>query len=437
MNRFLKNILLAFVIGVVAFLLSNYFYGDFQFDSSKELWLDFGTNQLYSFVLSFSNVGFFYALEKMNWKSKKWPIRVIVGIIGSVVITLVCLFFLRSFSGVYLSELSFSEFLDAEKLDYYGFGLWITLTIVVVFHVVYLYKKSQENKVTESQIVAKTETAKYESLKNQLDPHFLFNSLNVLTSLIEENPKKAEKFTTGLSKVYRYVLEQKDKNLIPLEEELKFAKSYMALLKMRFEDGVEYSLPEHISNPDYKVVPLSLQLLLENAVKHNIITSGTPLQIKIYEQDGYLIIENNNRPKASLEKSTKVGLANIKQRYALITKKQVVVISDAEKFQVKLPLLTKEIKIMQTDYINQSEKYIRAKKRVDELKGFYYGLVSYCVVIPFLIFVNYRTNWEHQWFWYPMFGWGLGVFIQGFRLLGFNRGWEQKKVKQFMNSDQF
>lgn len=437
MNRFLKNVLLAFAIGVVSFLLSNYFYGDFNFNSSKEFWFDFGMNQLYSFVLSFSNVGFFYGLSKINWTGKKWPVRVIVGIIGSVVITLLSLFFLRVFSKVYLKGLSFEEFIDSEKWDYYSFGLWITLTIVVVFHIAYFYKKLQENKVTESQIVAKTETAKYESLKNQLDPHFLFNSLNVLTSLIEENPKKAEKFTTGLSKVYRYVLEQKDKNLIPLEEELKFAKSYMELLKMRFEEGVEYSLPEHISNPDYKVVPLSLQLLLENAVKHNMITSGKPLQIKIYEQDGYLIIENNNRPKASLEKSTKVGLANIKQRYSLITKKQVEVISDFKKFQVKLPLLTKEIKIMQTDYINQSEKYIRAKKRVDELKGFYYGLASYCVVIPFLIFVNYRTNWDHQWFWYPMFGWGLGVFIQGVRLLGFNRGWEQKKVKQFMDSDQF
>jgi sensor histidine kinase YesM len=437
MNRFLKNVVLAFVIGVIAFFLGTYFYGDFQFDSSKELWFDFGMNQLYSFVLSFSNVGFFYGLSTINWKGKKWSIRVLVGIIGSVAITLVCLFFLRIFSKVYLKGVSFVEFLDTEQWRYYSFGLWITLTLVVVFHVFYFYKKLQENRVTESQIVAKTETAKYESLKNQLDPHFLFNSLNVLTSLIEESPKKAEKFTTGLSKVYRYVLEQKDKNLIPLEEELKFAKSYMALLKMRFEEGVEYSLPEQISNPYYKVVPLSLQLLLENAVKHNRITSSKPLQIKIYEQDGYLIIENNNRPKASLEKSTKVGLANIKQRYALITKKQVEVFSDTEKFQVKLPLLTKEIKIMQTDYLDKSEKYIRAKKRVDELKGFYYGLASYCVVIPFLIFVNYRTNWEHQWFWYPMFGWGLGMCIQGFRLLGFNRSWEQKKVKQFMDSDQF
>lgn len=224
--------------------------------------------------------------------------------------------------------------------------------------------------------------------------------------------------------------------MIPLEEELKFAKSYMELLKMRFEDAVEYTLPEDISNPEFKVVPLSLQLLLENAVKHNVITPKKPLQIKIYEQDGYLVVENNNRPKSSLEKSTKVGLANIKQRYGLISKIEVEVISDAEVFQVKLPLLTKEIKIMQTDYISQSEKYLRAKKRVDELKSFYYGLVAYCVVNPFLIYINYTTYWDYKWFWYPMLGWGIGMVIHGVRLLGFNQSWEQKKMQQFMDSDQ-
>lgn len=438
MNRLLKNILLAIFMGFVAFVAGNYFYGDFEFDSNQEMLKDVGMNLLYSFVLSFSNIVFFYGLNKVNWKESEWPIRIVVGISGSVVITLLSLFLLRMMTTMYLYNFTFDQFIEKQKWGYYSFGLWMTLTVVVTMHVFYSYKKIQEKKVKESQIVAKTETAKYESLKNQLDPHFLFNSLNVLTSLIEENPRKAEKFTTGLSKVYRYVLEQKDKDVIPLEEELKFAKSYMQLLKMRFEDGVVYSLPEKISNPDFKIVPLSLQLLLENAVKHNIIASEKPLQIRIYEQDGSLVVENNNRPKASLEKSTKVGLSNIKQRYALISKEPVEVISNSELFQVKLPLITKEINIMQTDYINQNDKYVRAKKRVDQLKGFYYSLATYCVVMPFLIVVNYQTNWDHKWFWYPLFGWGIGVAIKGFKLFGFSKvwkNWEQKKVQKFMESD--
>ena len=140
----------------------------------------------------------------------------------------------------------------------------------MAFHLIYFYKKSQENKVKEQKIIAGTASAKFETLKNQIDPHFLFNSLNVLTSLIEENPDNAQRFTTSLSKIYRYVLEQKDKELVSVEEELSFAKTYMNLLKMRFENSVFYELPASVKNPDAKVVPLSLQLLLENTIKHNI-----------------------------------------------------------------------------------------------------------------------------------------------------------------------
>ena len=119
--------------------------------------------------------------------------------------------------------------------------------------------------------------------------------------------------------MYRYVLEQKDKDLVPLEEELRFAKSYMQLLQMRFEEAIEFSIPDTISDDKLKIVPLSLQLLLENAVKHNVITSGQPLKIRIYEDKGYLTVENTLNPKSSLEKSTKVGLKNIQQRYELIS----------------------------------------------------------------------------------------------------------------------
>ena len=115
------------------------------------------------------------------------------------------------------------------------------------------WKNSVKQETTKQEIVAKTETAKFESLKNQLDPHFLFNSLNVLTSLIGENPLQAEKFTTKLSKVYRYVLEQRNKDLVPVYEELKFAKTYMQLLGMRFEDAVQFNIPDEISNSELKL----------------------------------------------------------------------------------------------------------------------------------------------------------------------------------------
>ncbi|WP_139957638.1 histidine kinase [Flavicella sediminum] len=437
MHRLLKNLLLTFIIGVVAFVTSNYFFGKFEFASTKDLWIDFGMNQLFSFVIGFSNLYFFYYLEQRTWKENAPWRRVITGVLGSVVITIICLFLLRLFGVVYVNNVSFLDFLANEKLRYYTFGVWITLSIVITFHVIYFYKKNQERKIKESQIVAKTETAKFESLKNQLDPHFLFNSLNVLTSLIEESPKKAEKFTTKLSKVYRYVLEQKDKDLISLEEELRFAKSYMELLQMRFEDALHFELPQEISNSELKIVPLSLQLLLENAVKHNVITSKNPLTIKIYESFNYLVVENNCSPKTSIEKSTKVGLKNIKNRYELISKDQVEIHHDEKLFKVKLPLLTQKIKKMETNYISDSNKYLKAKKRVDELKGFYWSLASYIVVIPFLAFINYSTYWGYKWFYYPMCGWGVGILIQAISVFLIGNGWEERKIKELMNKDKY
>ncbi|MDG2193893.1 MAG: 2TM domain-containing protein [Polaribacter sp.] len=437
MDTITKKLLLIFLIGTAVFVIGTAIYGDFNFESVNEFLINFGFFQLYALVLGGLNMAYFNYLDKRVWEEKNTVKRIVVGVVGSVVLTLIGLFLLRMCIEVYYGGVTFNEFIAEESIGNYTFGLWITLTIVVVFHVVYFFKKSQEKKVTESQIVAKTESAKYESLKSQLDPHFLFNSLNVLTSLIGESPVKAENFTTKLSKIYRYVLEQKNKDIIPLKEELQFAKTYMELLAMRFEDAISYTLPEKISNSELKIVPLSLQLLLENAVKHNVVSSKKPLQIEIYEEGGYLVVSNNYNPKESLGKSTKVGLKNISDRYRLITKKEVSVQKENGNFIVKIPLLTKNITIMKTDYINDSNKYIRAKKRIDDLKGFYGGLVSYCVVIPFLIFINYKTSWGYQWFWFPMFGWGLGVIIHAFTIFGYGGDWENRKIREYMSKDDF
>ena len=140
-------------------------------------------------------------------------------------------------------------------------------------------------------------------------------------------------------KVYRYVLEQRNKELIPLEEELRFARIYMELLQMRFEDAVKFNIPTEVLNSDLKIVPLSLQLLLENAVKHNVVSSTKPLEINIFEQDGFLLIQNNINPKEAIGKSTKVGLRNIVDRYGLITNKNVQITKNNKTFTVSLPLL--------------------------------------------------------------------------------------------------
>ena len=130
-----------------------------------------------------------------------------------------------------------------------------------------------------------------------------------------------------------------------------------------------------------------MQLLLENAVKHNVVSSSKPLILRIFEDNGELIIENNVNPKEAIGKSTKVGLQNITDRYRLLTKRSVSIINDKVTFKVSLPLLTKNNNIMYTEEI-QNSSYVRAVERVEKLKEFYQNIISYCIIIPFLVFMN-------------------------------------------------
>jgi sensor histidine kinase YesM len=434
---------ISLIIAVLIFIIERLvFNGGFNLPIN-ELFKIFGIHFMYAFVLSSIN-GYFYEFieTRFTWKkhSKK---RLVYGAIGSIILTMVGLTFLRFVTLVVILGQPIDNFLnDNNASSYYIFGLVITLLASLIFHTIYFYKALTENKVKEQQIVAKTETAKYESLKSQIDPHFLFNSLNVLTSLIGENPSQAEKFTTKLSKVYRYVLEQKSKDLIDLDEELKFAKAYMDLLKMRFENAVTFEIPEKSSNPEFKIIPLSLQLLLENTIKHNVVSEANPLTVVITEEDGYLTITNNYNPKEVLEKGTKVGLKNIVERYHLLTLKKVSIEKDTLNFKVKLPLLTQKTNMMNISNTNtqqQSSKYIRAVERVEEIKGFYSSLIAYCIVIPILIYINLKYVPQFHWFWFPIMGWGIGLTIQAFKAFSSNpflgKNWEERKIIEYMNED--
>ena len=317
----------------------------------------------------------------------------------------------------------------------------VSFAIIVLYEAIYFYTQLSASITEKEQAKQAQIRSELQGLRNQVNPHFLFNSLNVLTSLIDENPKNAQKFTTSLSKVYRYVLEQKNKDLVTVDEELDFAKTYMSLLKMRFEDSIVFEIPNSASNPESKVVPLSLQLLLENAVKHNMVTSSKPLHIKIYEEAGNLVILNNLQPKQIVKKSSGVGLNNIKQRYQLLTDKKVIINQQAKSFAVAIPMLTKQVSIMKNQSVTRmDDSYVRARKHVEELKEFYYSLISYVIIIPFLAFINYTTSWHYQWFWWPMLGWGIGLTFHAYKVFMhngvFGRNWERKKIEEFMRDDE-
>tara|TARA_R100000935_G_C2815622_1_gene157162 strand:+ start:277 stop:1422 length:1146 start_codon:yes stop_codon:yes gene_type:complete len=375
--------------------------------------------------------------NSINWDGKGIK-RIVTGVLGSIGLTILAYFFCRAIHLIYFESLyNFDEFLTNEKIGNYLFPLLFTAIISLSFHLIYFYKALQEKRVVEQKIIAGTASAKFDALKNQLDPHFLFNSLNVLTSLIEENPSAAQKFTTSLSKTYRYVLEQKNKDLVELSEEIMFARTYLNLLKVRFEDGIKCSIPSDFKLEGAKVVPLSLQLLLENAVKHNKVSPTHPLHIEIYEDKNELVIKNNLQKKEILDKGSKVGLINIQQRYALLTERKVQIITSKKYFEVRLPLLTKNIEIMEKEVAwSTDQSYLRAQEKVKKLKSFYGSLTSYCIIIPALAIFNMLSSNAFPWVIFPALGWGIGLIFHGIEVFGYNpllgKDWEDKKIKEFM-----
>ncbi|WP_324217680.1 2TM domain-containing protein [Flavobacterium sp.] len=428
----LKALFIGGIIFLISFLIRFVSVGAEVFN--QQLYVYFLYCMLYSVVLYLVNAVLFKFLDKIFKRNIYSPKRIIVGFISSFFVSLFVIFLLRIFMKVIVEKNTLTDFLANETPSEYVESSIFTFIILLGFHALHFYKEMQDKKVKEQKIIAGTASAKFESLKNQIDPHFLFNSLNVLSSLIEENPENAQRFTTSLSKIYRYVLEQKDKELVSVEEELTFAKTYMNLLKMRFENSLFYELPTVISNPEAKVVPLSLQLLLENTVKHNVVSEKRPLYIRIFEKGDYLVIENDYQKKEVLQDRQGVGLQNIINRYAILTDRKVRIEQNQEVFTVYLPLLTKQVVIMETIKINDDTAYYKAKKRVEALKGFYGSLLSYCCVIPVLIFINYRTS-SFQWFWFPMTGWGIGLIIHGFGVFGYGSNWEERKIKEFMEKE--
>lgn len=180
--------------------------------------------------------------------------------------------------------------------------------------------------------------ARYDILKSQVNPHFLFNSLNALTNLVYADQQKAVQFIKQLSNVYRYVLDTRDQEIIHVEDELEFLRSYVFLQQIRFGDKLRIDI--EISDADIYVTPLALQMLIENAIKHNVVSDESPLIIRVYDGGGYISVENNLQRKTHpLEPSSGIGLQNIIKRYSILSDKKVDVIEANDMFTVKLPCL--------------------------------------------------------------------------------------------------
>ncbi|GAB4023305.1 sensor histidine kinase [Spirosoma koreense] len=220
------------------------------------------------------------------------------------------------------------------------------LTIMAMLMAYYLaanrrgYSQLAQLRIQAEELGKEAAQAQFTALRNQVNPHFLFNSLSILASLVEVDARLSVQFINRLSKAYRYILEQRDAERIQLRTELDFIESYTFLLRIRFDDRlqVHIDLPE-ADRDRYQIAPLTLQLLVENAVKHNRMSDEEPLIVRIDRQDDYLRVANPLQPRPSLEESTGVGLTNIVNRYRLLSSQPVWVGEIDGEFVVKIPLL--------------------------------------------------------------------------------------------------
>jgi sensor histidine kinase YesM len=258
------------------------------------------------------------------------------------------LFVLVTFTAISLLFYGY-EYLALNGLNVQMENYWWVIFVGIVFNLlatsfnegVAFYEKWK-------QVVDETENLKkehlqsqLEGLKGQVNPHFLFNSLNSLSSLISDDPEKAEKFLDEMSKVYRYLLRTNEEGLTTLESEMHFIYSYFHLLKTRYGEGLELETRIDDFYLDYQLPPLTLQMLVENAVKHNMLLKNSPLVILIMTTNsGKLIVSNNLQRKERMVSSNKVGLTNIVKKYRLMKQEEITIRDDGKEFAVIIPLIT-------------------------------------------------------------------------------------------------
>jgi sensor histidine kinase YesM len=269
--------------------------------------------------------------QKISWTKEPLK-RFITGIVAMLVYTVVVIAIL-----VTVFERSFQ--IDLGGVTRMLYGTVVITSVITLFMTSrsFLYNWKQAA-IHSERLQKESITAQYNSLKSQVNPHFLFNSLNALTNLVYEDQDKAAKFIKQLSEVYRYVLDTREKEVVPLEGELKFLQAYLYLQQIRFGEKLKIDLS--LTDGNSMVAPLALQMLVENAIKHNEISEERPLIIQIYKRDKFIVVENTLQRKNVLPgESPGLGLDNIRKRYEFLSDVKVDVKEDHGKFSVALPII--------------------------------------------------------------------------------------------------
>ncbi|MGH1516960.1 sensor histidine kinase [Chryseobacterium sp. JK1] len=296
-----------------------------------ELMIDFSISFLFSLFVWYFNI---YSLPKFSIQNistrffnKKLGISLSIGIVVMAAIVLI-------------HHIMFPKYgFNTMVLMYEFRGILINLTIYMFLYLLYQTYNSQQIKFELEQIRTDNLNAQYELLKQQINPHFLFNSLNTLKSMIDIKDESSGDFVVRLADFYRFTLDNRKMDLIPLKKELAILEAYVFLLTSRFEDGIEFKIDIQEEILNSYIPPFTLQLLCENCIKHNVVSLANPLIIRLYSDQEYIIIENNFQPKNIPQESAGIGIENIRERYKHFAEKEMTILHNDANFTVKLPII--------------------------------------------------------------------------------------------------
>ncbi len=304
----------------------------------EDLWKNFHLQLSVHYVvilaMCMADCGLLLLLNKHLPYSKNIFLRIMADIIGIIAICLILLWI--------FNFLIYNVFLVPEEglppfIVKFAFAMTTNVPILLVFELIHYFQSEQKAIADSEKAKRKVLLFQHETLRSQINPHFLFNSLNVLSSLIYINQESANKFTKALSKTYRYVLSLSQQPMVSVADELDALDSYIFLMRTRFENSFTFTVAKTTSYEQNKIIPLTLQLLIENAFKHNIAIEESLLNIKITIDSDYVTVENNIQPSSSVDKGG-IGLKYIAKQYKVYAKEVLIVHTD-DLFIVKIPYI--------------------------------------------------------------------------------------------------
>ncbi len=335
----IKRILIGFLVCLAVSIF-------FMFLSCKNCFTDLETMVKFLLISMLWGMSLFlscaysnqWLAKKINWLERPWTSFFIV-FTANIIVTVLVVSIVAYVQIVWISGNTFDIFWKNLTFNNYAFTLIVALFITSIFHSAGFLSVWKESMLNAERLKQAHLQSQLETLNSQVNPHFLFNSLNVLSTLVRKDVDKADQFIHQLATVYRNLLDTRTEECVTLKRELKSLESYQALLETRFGDRLQI-VQELPANENHFIVPFALQLLLENAVKHNSSTKDKPLVVKMYIEGDFICVENNKQALVHEVSKGGIGLKNLHDRYHYLNEGKIKVEEDNQNFKVSLPLIT-------------------------------------------------------------------------------------------------